>query len=117
MSKKAKNENKALRRKAKAQRKKANYMDKGPKTGVSGRRMKRSRYNSFRPSAPREEPVPMQHKSAAGKRKARKRASGSAGHKNNHPNFPLRPLRKRFHLGSGEAGMRMEEKRKKQAAA
>ena len=95
MSKKAKNENKKRRREAKAARKKANYLRTGPKAGQSGRRMKRSRFNSFIPGQPRD-PAPIQRLSAGGKRRAKKKS----GHKKNYSQLPLRPLRKRFHLNT-----------------
>jgi len=103
MSKKAKNENKARRRQAKAARKKANYLRTGPKIGQEGRKMKRNRLNSFKPGKPRKEPWPLLgQKTSAGKRRAKKKERHTIGHKGNYPKFPLRPLRKRCHLGIAE---------------
>ena len=104
MSKKAKNANKAKRRTLKAARKKANYLRYGPKVGQAGRRQQRSRYNSFIPGKPRETPVELKTKRAGGK----KRAKPSTGRSGNFPKFPLRPLRKRFHLGAAEIRARKD---------
>jgi|2_EtaG_2_1085320.scaffolds.fasta_scaffold01809_5 hypothetical protein len=102
MSKKAKNENKKRRREAKAARKKANYLRTGPKAGQSGRRMKKSRYNSFTPGAEKgAQPAPKQL-SARGKKKL----SRSKGKSGNFPNFPLKPIRKRFHLSTSQIAER-----------
>lgn len=108
MSKKAKNENKKRRREAKAARKKANYLRTGPKSGQSGRRMKRSRYNSFTPGEPKE-PGPIQRLSAGGKRKAKSKSGQSVGHGKNYASLPLRPLRKRFHLNTVQIAKRRTE--------
>lgn len=114
MSKKAKTENKARRRQAKTARKKANYIRTGPKVGSEGKRSKRSGFNTFKPGKPRETPIVLTHKTASGKRRTKRMNGHTIGHKNTHAHLPLLPLRKRFHLGSSEAGKRMEEKRNNQ---
>jgi hypothetical protein len=102
MSKVAKKNASERRRAAKRARKTANYLRHGPKAGHTGRRQKKSIRKSFKgmnnPRGP-QDPTPP---GPSAKRRYRRllRRSNPGQH---HAKFPLRPLRKRRHLSSGQS--------------
>lgn len=101
MSKKAKNENKKKRREQKNARKRANYLRFGPKANHQGRRQKRNS-NKFvigESQGPVRQTLGV---SAKGKRRAKLAAGKTIGHQKSYPARPLRPLRKRKHLGASQ---------------
>jgi hypothetical protein len=96
MSRQAKEKAKIERAKKKAARKSANYLRCGPKSGHSGRRQTKRAKKQFKPGTPRIEPVKL---SSPGPKTKAKRRRKSSIKRTNLSKLPLRPLRKRRHLG------------------
>jgi hypothetical protein len=85
------------KRREKKARKRANYLREGPKAGHVGRRQKRGKFGTFKP----KEKL-CDHSPTPPGLKARKKNGGfvCSKKKSKFPKLPLRPLRKRLHLGA-----------------
>ena len=105
MSKVAKKKKSEERRRLKSARKKANYLRYGPKADHMGKRQKRKRFGTFKQKKSKtgkdSSPTP------SGVKAKRKRQGLSVGgnKKCGVAKFPLKPLRKRKHLNSGDIGV------------
>ncbi len=103
MSKKSKSSNKKDRREQKSARKRANYLRFGPKENHQGRRQKKSSQKKFRVKKSSGEEFNIFSFPGPKARKKRQMGFQTKG-KTGFSKYPLRPLRKRRHLGSGQIG-------------
>lgn len=102
MSKAAKKKKSEERRKQKQARKRANYIRYGPKLGHVGRRQKKKKYGTFRQKSSKlgKDCSPTPPGAPGRKRQRRGLHSKKRRSEKIFANFPLRPLRKRRHIGS-----------------
>lgn len=102
MSKIAKKRSSDKRKAAKKARKTANYLRNGPKAGHMGRRQKKSKRRSLKGMRHPKGAVRLTPLGPKARRRSRRGAhrSNSGQH---HASRPLRPLRQRRKLGSGDS--------------
>jgi len=105
MGKTAKKKRSEIRKAAKKARKGKNYIKMGPKQGHTGRRQKKSRYGTFKAKKNRGSRGPgTTPPGVKGRRRRQGLSTGSK--KRNLPKRPMRPLRQRRRLSSGDIGTR-----------
>jgi hypothetical protein len=101
MSNKAKKKNSVKRREQKRARKRVNYLRYGPKANHVGRRQKKSSQKKFRPKKTDGKEFNI-YSFPGPKARKRKRMGLKTRGNTGFAKHPLRPLRKRRHLGAKE---------------